>query len=362
MPPAAVFAASTRPQTQIQTKRWGAALSGAALLSLGLAGTAVQAQLQTQPGSQQLSGPAPGVLCDAAGLVCYDAQGPSIGHTQTYFGRMAADRLTRELASRPRVLDFRLSNGALCDIRDRLCWRDGASRRQVAPQLTAQLFGSADGSSGGGGNAPNPANVGELQLPQAGVLCDRREQRCYDKQGLSLGLTREYFGVYAEQRAMRQLAGQAPPRVFQLSNGTVCDGDAQRCWSDGWDRRTVDTTLSRQLFGRENGSLARQAQCRLSRWFKTLASGSCEISERTGPRGRKVDVTLADGTRYTFSNFSGEGYRITDSKGSSWPVRVSEQGNNLSFSWSDRVLQVTPQRMGSGNQSLIQLLNTLLSN
>jgi len=335
-----------------------ATVAGAAI-GLALLGSPAQAQLPAAPGSNDLSGPAPGVVCDAVGPTCYDAQGPSIGHTQTYFGRLAADRLTRELAGRPPLQEFRLSNGALCDIRASRCWSDGAGRNTVAAQLSRQLFGSGAGGSGSGGG---PSNLGELKLPQPGVVCDSRDQRCYDKQGLSLSFTRDYFGSFAEQQARRQLAGQAPPRVFRLSTGAVCDVDAQRCWSDGWDRRTLDTPLSRELFGHGGGSLARQAQCRLSRWFKTLASGSCEISERSGSRGRKVEVTLADGASFTFSNVRGEGYRITDSKGNGWPVRITEQGNNLTFSWSDRVLQVTPQRTGNSAQSLIQLLDSLLSN
>lgn len=338
----------------------GASLLTAAACVYGLA-TSARAQLQMRPDTGQLSAPAPGVVCDGGGPVCYDAQGPSIGHTQTYFGRLAADRLTRELAGRPPVQEFRLSTGALCDSRANLCWSDGYSRRTVATQLSQQLYG---GSSGGGSGGGGSSTLGDLQLPVAGVLCDRREKRCYDRQGLSLALTREYYGVYAEQAALRQLGGQQPPRVFRLSNGAVCDVAAQRCWSDGWDRRTVDTTLSRQLFGQGGGgALARQAQCRLTRWFKTLSSGNCEIRERSGTRGRKVDVALADGTVYTFSNLRGEGYRLTDGQGNTWPVRVSEQGNNLSFSWSDRVLQVTPQRTSGGSsQSLLQLLNTLLGN
>jgi len=343
---------------------WGAGSSlAAAAISLSLVGVDAMAQLQTRPVTGQLSAPAPGVVCDGAGPVCYDAQGPSIGHTQTYFGRLAADRLTRELAGRPPVQEFRLSTGALCDSRANLCWSDGYSRRTVASQLSQQLYGSSGGGGSGGGMNSGGGNttLGDLQLPVAGVLCDRREKRCYDRQGLSLALTREYYGIYAEQSALRQLGGQQPPKVFRLSNGAVCDVAAQRCWSDGWDRRTIDTTLSRQLFGQGGGAVARQAQCRLTRWFKTLASGSCEIRERTSARGRKVDVALTDGSVYTFSNFRGEGYRITDGQGATWPVRVSEQGNNLSFSWSDRVLQVTLERTSS-SQSLIQLLNTLLGN
>lgn len=332
---------------------------GSALLSLGLLGSAAQAQLPSSPGlgggGSVLSGPASGVLCDATGQVCYDSQGPSIGHTQTYYGRIAADRLTRELAGRPPVQEFRLSTGDLCDTRASLCWSDGYSRRTVARQLTRQLFGNQSGGSGGSGTT-----LGDLQLPQAGVLCDRREQRCYDRQGLSLGLTREYYGAYAEEQARRQLAGQAPRQVFRLSNGSVCDGAAQRCWSDGWDRRTIDPTLSRQLYGQSGEGLAQQAQCRLSRWFKTLASGSCEINERSGKRGRNLDVTLSDGSTYSFSKLRGQGYQLTDSKGNTWPVRLNDQGNSLSFSWSDRVLQVTPQRSPrQGGPSLGQLIDSL---
>lgn len=324
------------------------------VLSLGIGG--VPAQAQALPDGGQLSGPAPGVVCDGGGQVCYDAQGPSIGHTQTYFGRMAADQLTRELRGRPAVQEFRLSNGSVCDTRASLCWSDGYSRRTVARQLTRQLFGSSGAPSPNGGTA----TLGDLQLPQAGVVCDRREQRCYDRQGLSLGLTREYYGAYAEQQVRRQLAGQTPPQVFRLSNGSVCDLAAQRCWSDGWERRTPDPTLSRQLFGNDGGGLARQAQCRLTRWFKTLASGSCELSERSGQRGRTLDVTLNDGTVYTFSKLRGQGYQLTDSKGSTWPVRVNDQGSSLSFSWSDRVLQVTPQRSSRpGGPSLGQLIDSL---
>lgn len=324
---------------------------GAVCLGTSL-GSAALAQTQPLGSDPNLSGPAAGVLCDAAGPVCYDAQGPSIGHTQTYFGRTAATQLTQQLGGRPPVQEFRLSNGAVCDIRASLCWSDGYNRRTVAPQLSQQLFGS---------NANSSTSTG-LQFPQSGVVCDAAGKLCYDRMGLSLGLTREYFGTYAEQQALRQLNGQAPPRVFRLGNGSVCDVDARRCWSDGWERRNPDSTLSRQLFGQGTGGSGRLAQCRLTRWFKVLNSGSCEIGEGRGERGRTLTVTLSDGAVVSFSNPRGMGYQLTDAKGTTWPVRVSDQGSSVSFSWSDRVLQVTPQRQqGAGAPSLGQLIDSLLS-
>jgi len=44
-----------------------------------------------------------------------------------------------------------------------------------------------------------------------------------------MGITREYFGAYAEQAALRNLGGQAPPRQFKLSNGSACDLTARTC-------------------------------------------------------------------------------------------------------------------------------------
>lgn len=202
-----------------------------------------------------------------------------------------------------------------------------------------------------------------IRSPQPGVICDPGGPICYDRLGLSLGLTREFFGSYAEQQALRQLGGQAPPRVFRLSNGAVCDVDARRCWSDGWDRRFVDAGLSRQLFGQEASGTARLADCRLTRWFKVLSSGGCEVSERRGERGnRSIDVQLSDGTFYSFSRRRYEGYQVTDRKGGTWPVRISDQGRSLSFSWADRVLQITPQRQPrEAGSSLEQLFESLLN-
>ena len=51
---------------------------------------------------------------------------------------------------------------------------------------------------------------------------------------------------------------------------------------------------------------------------------------------------------------------MTDAKGNSWPVNVNDQGRNVSFTWSDRVLTVTPTAAPSNGNSFGQLLNTLM--
>ena len=321
--------------------------------------------LLTQPADAQgaITAPAPGVICDQAGPTCYDKQGPSIGLTQTYFGSIAANRLLAELRERPTANDFRLSNGSVCDLRAATCWSDGWQKAQMAPKLTEQLFGSlptAANQSGG--------SLQGLQTPRAGIVCDPGSSPvCYEQSGLSLGLTREYFGTFAEQTALRNLGGQAPPRQFRLSNGSACDLNARTCWSDGWDRRQVNVALSNQPFGSANGTgtgaastQTRAAQCRMTRWFKSLYNGNCELRENRTNRGRLLEVSLQDGNIYSVSKPRGGGYQLSDSKGNSWPVNVNDQGRNVSFTWSDRVLTVTPTAAPSNGNSFGQLLNNLM--
>lgn len=321
--------------------------------------------LLAQPAEAEgaITAPAAGVICDQAGPTCYDKQGPSIGLTQTYFGSIAANRLLGELRERPTTNDFRLSNGSVCDLRAVTCWSDGWQKAQMAPKLTKQLFGSlpATANQSGGG-------VQGLQTPQAGIVCDPSSSPvCYDKSGLSLGLTREYFGAFAEQTALRNLGGQAPPRQFQLSNGSACDLNARTCWSDGWNRKQVNVALSTQLFGSAGGTGAgtastqtRAAQCRMTRWFKSLYNGNCELRENRSGKGRLLEVSLQDGNTYSISKPKGGSYQLSDAKGKTWPVNVNDQGRSVSFTWSDRVLTVTPTAAPSNGNSFGQLLNNLM--
>ena len=268
-----------------------------------------------------------------------------------------------ELRDRPTANDFRLSNGSVCDLRAATCWSDGWQKAQMAPKLTQQLFGSlppAANQSGGG--------LQGLQTPRAGIVCDPGSSPvCYDQSGLSLGLTREYFGTFAEQTALRNLGGQAPPRQFRLSNGSACDLNARTCWSDGWDRKQVNVALSNQLFGSANGTgtgaastQTRAAQCRMTRWFKSLYNGNCELRENRTGKGRLLEVSLQEGNIYSVSKPRGGGYQLSDVKGNSWPVNVNDQGRSVSFTWSDRVLTVTPTAAPSNGNSFGQLLNNLM--
>ena len=213
-----------------------------------------------------------------------------------------------------------------------------------------------------------PADAqGAITAPAAGVICDQAGPTCYDKQGPSIGLTQTYFGSIAANRLLAELRERPTANDFRLSNGSVCDLRAATCWSDGWDRKQVSVALSNQLFGSANGTGTggastqnRAAQCRMTRWFKSLYNGNCELRENRTSKGRLLEVSLQDGNVYSVSKPRGSGYQLSDAKGNSWPVNVNDQGRSVSFTWSDRVLTVTPTAAPSNGNSFGQLLNTLM--
>ena len=337
-------------------------LMGAGFLSSNASVQTAQAQTQ-----RVVSSPTAGVICDPFGPTCYDRQGASVRYTQAYFGNNAANRLSSKLRKKAVASDVMLSNGTLCDFRAATCWSDGWRKGQVSTQLSQQLFGWTASSITGYGNA-----LQGLETPRVGVVCDSSTKTCYDQAGLSTGLTRDYFGAYAEQTALRSLAGQMPPQQFPLSNGSFCDVNVRTCWIDMWSRQQVNSVLTNQLFisggiasnqptvSQSSSTVTRQAQCTISRWFQTLFRGSCELRETTNNLGRLLDLNLQDGSRYSISRPQTGNFQLTDPAGKIWPVQVRDQGQTVSFSWSDRMLSVSDQGTTNTGLSLGDLINRLL--
>ncbi|WP_254938688.1 YcgJ family protein [Cyanobium sp. Morenito 9A2] len=100
------------------------------------------------PSPAGLNFPALGVLCDGGASICYDQRGGSIPLTQTYFGSLAAQRLSSSLAGRAPQQQFVLSNGVYCNLADRRCWSDGWNRRQPDTVLSNRLFNAETTTAG----------------------------------------------------------------------------------------------------------------------------------------------------------------------------------------------------------------------
>jgi hypothetical protein len=123
----------------------------------------VNAPAQAQWFSSPISNPSPGVLCDRNAQRCFNSQGDSIALTQRYLGSTAGQRLSAELSGRPSPSEFLLSNGTLCSVSERTCWRDGSRKRSKNTTLTQQLFGSTTVD-----NAGNERQEARCSLNQQG--------------------------------------------------------------------------------------------------------------------------------------------------------------------------------------------------
>lgn len=190
-----------------------------------------------------------------------------------------------------------------------------------------------------------------VSSPSPGVICDRVSQVCYDRQGLSLGLTRQIFGSGAADRQMAMLSGRPLPREFRLSNGAVCSLQMQRCWSDGFAKRIVSTAMTRDLFG--SAAVADDREVTRFSGFCTLAQGGNQVYD--GPCAlRRVSrdsngltryvVMQPDGRRFNISNRSGR-LEVSDATGE-WPVAFFDHGYTGVFRWRDMTLVATREHSG----------------
>jgi len=229
--------------------------------------------------------------------------------------------------------------------------------------LLGLLLGSAPALAipnpySGGGGQPMPGQT--LLFPSAGVVCDQPAQRCYDSNGLSLGLTGQYFGSFAQQNAFQSLGGRRPGPVFNLSNGSRCDVRQLSCWSSDYGQPMLNQQLTSQLFGGMPqptpspmpspypapnpqpgpGSSGYSAQCRLTRSGSSLYNGPCALNEVRQGYQPRFEVLLQNGPRYVFQQTQG-GFQISDGAGGSWPVQFNDNGRSGTFRWADMSLSAT---------------------
>jgi len=201
---------------------------------------------------------------------------------------------------------------------------------------------------------PVAAQNGSIDFPRRGVVCDLPARRCYTAQGVSLALTREFFGSYAERELSSTQTGNRRSNTFKLSDGDVCDVRQQTCWDDGRGGKNVSNTLSKQLFGSNgawgnNGSQPSaqdSSSCVLRRGNRELFDGSCQLNRRATSNGTAYNVELSDGRRYSFFNRDGR-LVMRDSNGL-WPVQISNRNGNVAFRWAD--LQLSTRNQSWGNQ------------
>ncbi len=216
--------------------------------------------------------------------------------------------------------------------------------------------------------------AGMVATPEAGVVCDSVEQLCYDRGGLALDATRRNFGRRGENKARRLLDQGETGRKFKLSNGIACDTSVRLCWDDGWKRRNVAKSMTRQLFSgssqswnetKPGGGSSTSAECLLRQAGRTVFQGSCELQKVDDGGERRVIATLRNGPRYVFQNQGGKVW-ISDARGGRWPVKHRDHGQAVVFVWADMNLEARQGSYGGGSagnrtRSLEDLLRQLFN-
>jgi len=194
-----------------------------------------------------------------------------------------------------------------------------------------------------------------VDFPRPGVVCDAPRQVCFDSQGPSVALTRQFYGYGASNQLLAHLSGRPAEREFLLSGGQLCDSNQQICWDDGWRRRQVNPLLSRHLFGTAPAVAALPAPqappagdrtCQLSQRGMTVANGGCLLYRQNEGYWRYYVVQMGSGQLYRFQRRANL-LVLSDATGT-WPVLLTDRGNSVQFRWANLLLEVSRPRQARG--------------
>jgi hypothetical protein len=179
-----------------------------------------------------------------------------------------------------------------------------------------------------------------------GVICDRVASICFDRQGPSIGLTREYLGSGAALRLTANLSGRPVPSEFTLSNGSICSVAQATCWTSN-RRDRFNEMLTRELYPNSPALQSNVTKtlglCSITQRGRGIFDGSCElrlVSREPGDISR-YSVTTNDGRKYIFKR-TGSSFQLEDATGN-WPVQFINHGYTGVFRWSDIKLVATRQ-------------------
>lgn len=93
------------------------------------------------------------------------------------------------------------------------------------------------------------AYAGSVYSPAKKVLCDRKSKLCADSYGISIGLTKVYFGSRAANKLERNIDKyDMDLNEWTFANGVSCNTHKKICKKSKWDDR-ADPHWTRMLFG-----------------------------------------------------------------------------------------------------------------
>jgi hypothetical protein len=201
-----------------------------------------------------------------------------------------------------------------------------------------------------GGSLLQPGQVraqwqSTISRVSAGVVCDRGASICFDRQGPSIGLTRNYLGNAAALRLTANLSGRPAASDFSLSNGSFCSVSQSTCWTSN-KRDRVNEELTREFYPNspalQSNNVSKAAGlCSLTQRGRVIYDGGCELRLVSRDAGMisRYSVTTNDGRKYIFKR-SGSSFQLEDATGT-WPVQFVNHGYTGVFRWSDIKLVAT---------------------
>lgn len=220
---------------------------------------------------------------------------------------------------------------------------------RLAAIATAALLGTGSLMSSAFLLQPRAAHAqwsNAISAVAPGVVCDRAAAICFDRQGPSIALTRQYLGSGAALRLTANLSGRPVAGEFTLSNGSFCSVAQATCWS-GNRRDRLNEALTRELYPNspalQNSVTKTPGVCSITQRGRALYDGGCELRLVSRERGdiSRYSVTTNDGRKYVFKR-SGSTFQLDDATGN-WPVQFINHGYTGVFRWSDIKLVATRQ-------------------
>jgi len=89
---------------------------------------------------------------------------------------------------------------------------------------------------------------GNVYFPEHGILCDKKSGFCADREGISLGFTKEYLGEAAASKFGNMIKKyHMDTSSYTLSNGIYCDAALHKCYTNKWKEK-VHKKYTNMLF------------------------------------------------------------------------------------------------------------------
>lgn len=190
---------------------------------------------------------------------------------------------------------------------------------------------------------PAAAFANDVYSPGPGAVCDKVGQACFDKEGASIGITKDEFGQAAADKladSIEEVGDDWDPTEFTMSDGVSCNTKTKVCEdSDG----EMDTKMTITLFGNtavksskdSTKEVVAEGQCKLynKKSDNNKYKGSCEIKQIISDDSTEYVIKFGDSETYSFKKMA-NGYQVETPEGMSKNMAtMTDHGDKAVFKW-----------------------------